>query len=539
MTSFVFDSSVNGCPACVNSRAGIAHFPAPRVLRTGTEDLCAECGKVLQQFPKVKKVEYELDAGVVQIPEPVSSMVATLLKRRLFHFEAGGYPGLTDTFGRLMAPGWRQQPSGQALIAMTGAGNVWAKVTWSYVTAEEYRVSRLDKFSHPRKFPTLESVKVPMPAPIRRALDIVTESEFNLTDRFVSNYIWTLRFDKAFPLEQQPFDLVKRCLLVKLELSFLKIGESFPSGDGARDYYVGERSNNRYERLTLEEAFERALVAASRGDWAYANEIHKHGANSYRCSQLQIDRLLLKEQCGPRPIVTNPASRAWLYFDLNKHDCDPRNTWLPSGGRDVLPPGVEFLGVNLRESSLVSLELNGAIVWKQNIEVVASNSSFRSGQRFDITKVLNDKLGGVVIRIKNDNEDLTFEYELVSTSEHQRVCDRIVERYKLRTLYEVREKFAADSNKILSPQQKIAAYIGGRWLEGLYLGDIAITELDKPPVYYMHRVEIVQENGIAEWKVFDVMPLEQALYEGLSVIPPFDRRVELLSAKLIGVRPVV
>jgi hypothetical protein len=133
--------------------------------------------------------------------------------------------------------------------------------------------------------------------------------------------------------------------------------------------------------------------------------------------------------------------------------------------------------------------------------------------------------GEVVTTVLTDNGASNERvYKVVSLKEYEAAWDGwrnpIIERYKRRLIAEVTNtarrywSVGGDQNKSsqVKAGQKVAAFIEGRWLEGTF-------EQCNPEGEQIVRVVTVA--GPSSYVVGLVLPLEEALTEGLHVVPPY------------------
>src|SRR3954470_18598542 len=87
MPSVIFQSS-----ACRHCDGKPLERQERRVLRTPTEDICCNCGEVLQTYPVPMQIAPT--DGIILIPDQVSQALEKLLKTRLFELDREGSPEL-------------------------------------------------------------------------------------------------------------------------------------------------------------------------------------------------------------------------------------------------------------------------------------------------------------------------------------------------------------------------------------------------------------------------------------------------------------
>src|SRR5262245_13286289 len=91
------------------------------VLRTLTEDICCNCGDVLQTFPEV--TSFSPGKDVIIIPDAVTEPLAKLLKLRLFTIGSEKYPQIVQHNWAAIEKPPAHRIGHQALIGLRGPGN--------------------------------------------------------------------------------------------------------------------------------------------------------------------------------------------------------------------------------------------------------------------------------------------------------------------------------------------------------------------------------------------------------------------------------
>lgn len=513
-----------------------------RVLRTPTEEICTNCGAVLNTFPAMD-VTFPGENPPISIPEEVSILLAELLKRRIFSVARGNNPRVADRSFSGNVPAHRA--GDQALIELTGTGNCTATLRWNFSEEELYRQSRFEIERQPK--PSLDSVDAVMPTRIRRALEVVFPALAFSGSMSNDRSLWyrALRFERTFPLKKQPLDLARLILVVKLELSWLHVGESFPGEIGPRRFYVGQSWDPPH--LTADEALDVALastIGSSRymdaGIWDALHRGWKVGG---------YDRDPLRNfDHRPNPYLHNP--RTWLkapqwtagYYGV-----------VSSGERGLLPAGVATtLSYRLDKPAGITVSIDEEELLCQHFEAGEGSVEMKAS--------FGHKTGTVVIHVKfSDDDEKTIEYHFVTQDEYITAMRRIVEQFKRQELAQlllhagvVESRMARPGDRVLISDggrpvegrhsagircvpddglsafqagEKVAVLIGAQWFEAVYRSGQHGT---------IHSVDVTTLGGTSSWSVMVVKPLVQALREGLTVIAPFDAQVQSPHARLEG-----
>ena len=568
MKSIIFSSHV--CSKCNEKpfESGERH-----VLRTPTRDICCTCGNVLQTFPAVTDVT--VPKGTISIPAAVSTVLERLLTRRLYILDRGRQPFRADRSifdVERMAKTLAHRAGDQVYIKLRGPGNCSAELRWNYSSKVllprhpwqelEYNPeggrSSFREMSHLK--PHLANVEFPLPSRISRSCDALDGfdllgSILDRNDRCRRSLRFEQRVDMESPILDTTEDLV---LIIKVELSWLHIGSSFPNEDGPRVFNVSAFYQGYPQ--SLGEAVDLAIYKATYGRDQETIEIHHSGERLAVMGKVQNPLVLFREprqyymSAGPvaknesalQPGASAPEYQgpfdtkdgAWLIPEgLQYH----LSVSMPSDKRftdDRVPPEVHVL-IKHGEETILEHLFGGP-------EHKGGYSQY--GYRIGYT-VVSDKLkalaaGEIVRTIITDNgASVERVYKVVSLKEYEAAWDSwrnpIIERYKRQMIAEVtagvRSYFRTGAREAAAAElkggQKVAAFIDGRWVEGVYKQRDANGE---------QIVAVVTAAGSASYVVSLVLPLEEALTEGLHVAPPFSGQhstgseAQLLKAAVSG-----
>lgn len=477
-----------------------------RILRTPNADICTNCGAVLQTFPTLNMTVEQGDHAPIAIPAPVTAVLEELLRRRLFTVADGIHPRKADRpLETSRIPAHRR--SDQALIELFGRANCRVTIRWNYSDVELYERARREL-----KTVALETLDVLMPTRVRRGIDVAGENldctGFFTDDRCLRTR-W-LRFEKSFPLSEQPIELSKLCLVVKVEFQWYVVGESLPSESGPTQYYIGQNFHPPY--MTIEEALDASFHAAL--DSSHGAEIWHAIHRGHRVAHYidpigSYDRRP-RESCGySEYIAVGPRDR---YF--NSSFVGP----VSSGAHVLLPQSLWGLHLTLRSPARVVASIDGATLVDQELPA--------GKHQIDCEALLAGKLGKLTVALKRETE-VVHEFELVDDTTYQAARNRVIEDVKRAEL--ARLKVALQGRdahqRSFGVGDKVAVEIEGRWYEGIYKA---------PEASGTHLVEVKSFGATRVWSVFEPKPLAEALRAGLNVVPPESRDVPTVGARLVA-----
>lgn len=505
MNSYILQSEA--CRHCDPSQ--VDHF-SRRILRTPTSDICTNCGAVLQTFPALY-MTCDGENAPISIPPAVSVVLEQLLTRRLFRVARGHNPRKAERpFNVANTPAHRA--SDQALIELAGRGNIGATIRWNYSDVELYERARREL-----KTTSLDTVTDTMPVKIRRTLDVVhPHLDFTglVVDPRSDGDRW-LRFEKSFALPAQPLDLARLCLVVKVELHWFSVGESFPSETGPRQFYLGQSWDPPH--MTLEEAVDAALHNALNGVnkvsiWSAVNRGHQI------CTFSGIGSYDVRQGCGygyADTAVFGPRDRYWSGSFVGV---------VSSGDRGLLPTNQYGLNLNLRTPAHVTATFAGATIVDQAYEA--------GKHQVEAEKLLAGKTGTLVVTFKRAEGDTMLEFDVVADAVYQAARNRIVENFKRAELARLKQQLMGRDYvpEQFAAGEKVAALIGTQWYEGVFQSGIATKG--------GFLVTIAAPGGTGEWSVLTIKRLADALAEGLEIHPPYDPRTPHLQARLERIVPV-
>ncbi len=483
-----------------------------RMLRTPNADICTNCGAVLQTFPTLNMTVEQGEHAPIAIPAPVTAVLEELLRRRLFSVARGYNPRQAErSFDPSRTPAHRR--SDQALIELAGRANCGVTIRWNYSDVELY-----DRARRELKTVALDTLDMLMPTRVRRGIVVAGETldcTGLVTDERSPRHRW-LRFEKSFPLAEQPLQLSKLCLVVKVEFEWYVVGESLPSESGPAVYYLGQNWDPPH--MTLEEALDAALNASLDGRSGHIgyhssinHAIHRgHQVGGYNGDPINSYDNRPRKGCGyGEYVAVGPQSRYWT------------NTFVGpvSSGETVLLPQNQWgLLLTLHTAARVVATIGDATLLDQ--ELAAGK------HQIDCEALLAGKLGKLIVTLKREN-DVVHEFDLVDNATYDAARIRFIEDFKRAELARLKVAIRGRDARPASfcEGETVAAEIEGRWFEGVYKA---------PESGGTHLVEVKSFGATRLWSVFEPKTLAEALREGLNVAPPDCRDVPTGGARLVA-----
>jgi hypothetical protein len=460
---------------------------------------------------------------------------------------------------------------GQALISLRGLGNCSANLRWSYSTLSLLPrhpwVATAANRDRPEPKPRLSKLDLPLPPRIVRACDALRDFELvSATEERLNPAGKSLRLEQRISVEEHLVETMPDLVLViKVELSWIQIGSSFASEEGPREYSLLTHSSARGYPLTLEEAVDKAIYDSMYGGANHRQDHEKIFHSMVRtCELVRAKNPVIvpsQVQYGrggaigtfwaslATPVVVDGVVR--FHFPLGMGD---REYLIPAGYnlrlevdqvKSTKSRAVEIQVAGPRMTTVQENDFRDQEPPKVNVktmrgqEVVSENLLGGAEESSAVTadrrgRVSYDICGGksepseegqiISISIEDGAEFIDRIYKVVSLKDYEEALElwrnQIIDRYKRQLIADVARNLQKyfgpdDSAPIaeLTGKQKVAAYIGGCWFEGIY------QEKSKEGD---HIVAISAPAGWAVYAVTQVQPLEEALTNGLSVQPPFN-----------------
>jgi hypothetical protein len=546
MNSLIFAS--RNCSKC-NERP---FEPSERmVLKTATRDICCTCGSVLQTFPELTGITTPKD--LISIPPAVSAVLEKLLTRRLFILGRGQQPSRVMARNldvERMAKTLVHRVGDQVLLDLRGPGNCVGEIRWNYSSGEllprhpweepEYLGGHRN--SRRELKPRLQDVEFPLPPRIVRACDAIdgfdlVSSLLNRDDRCQRS----LRFEKRVPVTEKFLDTTESLVLVvKVEFGWLQVGSSFPSEEGPREF----NTSCHYQGYpqSLEEAVDDAIhmMMTRRQEAGHAEIYH----SSDRLAKLaEVKNPLDAEPRKQYYMSCRPVAKHSSHIET-RQDARFRGAYDAGNGVFLVPEDLDYhLSVSMPQDRRYQEEHilpDVQVVVKHGEEVIVERTF--GGPSCDtghgafgysvVYTVSSDKLkklnaGDTLTTVITDNGAAVERvYKVVPLKQYDAAWDdlqnAIIEPYKRTVIAAVtsmmrnywRTRDDAQMPFELKSGQKAAAFIEGRWLEGVYEGTVDGERV----------VNVVTVTGRTAYNVSQVLPLEVALTEGLHVVPPFNSR---------------
>lgn len=548
MNSLIFPSK--SCSKC-NERP--FEEPERLVLKTATRDICCTCGSILQEYPAITGISVQ--SGQISLPKAVSAVLERLLTRRLFILDRGHQPrrvGRSDLNVERMAKTLVHRAGDQVYVTLRGPGNCHAEIRWNYSSAELLPPLPWDEmdytdFRRPRKKtelkPNLQAVEFPLPPRIVRSCDAI--EDFDLVSSHLdrrNRFSRSLRFERRVPVTETILDTTESLVLVvKVELSWLQVGSSFPSEEGPREFNISAFYQGYPQ--SLEEAVDLAIYQAMQGAGEQRGgdiEIHHSSDRLAKLAKvvnpLTLHRAPQHYYMSCRPVAQNKSEIScnnddrWqgafdtgsgVFLVPEELDCY-FSVYMPQDRRyreEHILPDVQIV-VKRGDNIVVDKTFGGPArdmghgSWGNSVGYTVSDDGlkkFVDGET--VTTSVTDN-GATVERV----------YKVVSLKAYEDAWDAsrnpVIERYKRTLIAEVsklmreywRTRREEQKPFELKGGQKAAAFIDGRWMEGVYEG----TEDGD------HVVNVVTASGHISYYASQVLPLEVALTEGLYVVPPFN-----------------
>lgn len=523
------------------------------MLKTATRDICCTCGTILQEYPEITGISVK--PGEISLPPAVSAVLERLLTRRLFILGKGAQPRRVlhnDLNVERMAKTLVHRAGDQVYVTLRGPGNCEAEIRWNYSSGELLPPQVWDEtdytdFHHPRKKtelkPRLQAVEFPLPPRIVRACDAI--EDFDLVSSHLdrrNRCARSLRFERRVPVTETILDTTESLVLViKVELSWLQVGSSFPCEEGPREFNVSVFYQGYPQ--SLEEAVDLAIYQAMNGRRNEGNiEIHH---SSDRLARLATVVNPLTRQCGGQNYYMYMSSSPVVQHKSTLI-CNSDDRWqgafVAGNGVFLVPEGLDFHFAvwmpqdrRFREEQILP-DVQVQVKREENVVVEKTfGGSARDtghgiwGGNVDYTIVddgLKKPIAGETLTTTVTHNGATVDsvYKVVPLKEYEDAWDAsrnpVIERYKRTLIAEVtrmmREYFRTRKEEQkpfeLKDGQKAAAFIEGRWMECIYAG-AQDGEL---------AVDVVTASGHTSYYASQVLPLEVALTEGLYVVPPFN-----------------
>ena len=542
MDSYIFPSS-----ACKNCDSTPFQQHERAVLRTPKADICGTCGEVLQIFPAVSSIA--VDNKTIAIPPAVSETLATLLKRRLFTLGRGTQPR------RVLVHKWNVEHTvatahrigDQFHIELRGPGSLRAALYWNYAPTnllppyawEELEITATGARPRSELKPDLRFLHMCRPPRINYACDAL--SEFELTsynEQHPRKSSRRLYFERRLAVSVPQLETTEEvCMVIRAELSWQQVGSSFPDHTGPREFYTGAFYQGH--ALTLEEAVDAAIDAAmhpasgpGRGD--RSTSIY-HLGNGSRELATAIDPLTRHEQAGlfgiargATPVLRGsgsphrfplqfrdeggtflvPAGSGYkLEVSLPYPDPDDKTAW-PAAQIRLLCDGrvADQFNVGGADNQHRFIETSWGVTFV-GLPFVSSQKTLREGQ-------------DILVEIVNGEHVEEHFFHVVSLTRFEKAWSNwrnpLIDAYKRRLIRAIFERQSlsscGSSTASFSSGQRVVAFIDGAWRNTSYKGDEDGS----------HVVLLCSRYGVEEWQVAQVKSLEQALREGLHVLPQFE-----------------
>ncbi len=554
MNSFIFTS--NNCKTC-DDKPFESH--ERRVLRTSTEDICCTCGSVLQTFPAM--TGFSPDKNIISIPPAVSTVLARLLKLRLFILDRGHQPSRVtrhqvdlDRMAKTLA----HRAGDQVYIELRGPGNCSGELRWSYSVKSllpkfpweesSYEGGRLRQRSELK--PLLSELDGLRPARIVRACQVLDDFEFMgfYADGHAPSRK-TVRFERRLNVDTQLLDTTEDlCLILKAEFNWLQIGSSLPDETGPRVYnlstqYLGYPG-------TIEEAIDQAIDVAMTGRPIRAVDIYHQRDRIRRLVEVE-NPLTRASRTGHYTIAACTREDGVDHHSgliVRGNDVGYRGAVRAADGRNLVPAGFDYdvevqmpftqscQDVTMPHVSVIVMLVNDAIFAEHSFGPKGSYKQYTLyrgwiGYQMELHGDLPQVAGKTITtRITDSKGTEEKTYTIVSVRDYAAAWaaldNPVIDLYKREIAaqiyatdatgcYPTRSRPAVATGDFAAGQA-VAALIDGRWLEAVY---VAPTDGTTSGV---HSVIVSARSGQEKWHVSALKPLSEALMEGLYVVGPYN-----------------
>jgi hypothetical protein len=580
----IASDSCTGCRGKVDSKHR-------RVLRTPRQDICVNCGAVTNDFGGFRINSFDLTDDVIPIPAPASDVLEYLLRTRSFSLSReewqshddwiGSAPPLTEgTNPHFMSASELRTPHAEAQaqppahrvggvtrIFLVGGGNSEAVIRFSQSDANLYKAPSTGTFVGD------ESV---MPTRVRRAGDHLSRTfGFHGLHRGKTRYHQSLRFQQSFQSDELHNRTLQLCLVVGVELSWIKIGRTFPRDTGPRRY----RTNSGCRLLTFEEMVDRMMVRELTASDANGNLFFQKGSKDEWYLRTIIDYRDINFPLVPLVLLTPEEPT----LQIHNEGCGYARTWgaVPNNGWRLLPcnanfevfflaKGLHHLPVEITASAdgnELTIEQRDA-GWTQ--PTVPANArppqvTAKSARGLWVSAPSKPCVWRLSVRNGSDEAatPVHFEFLVVSYEDYERAweeySEQILEETKLKLLQEfysggyehlhgrMKNGYCAAYNRLQvkanpdNAARKSPSFAADQPVAVPYYGDVYIEAKHSRTLWCNgqllgYRVKVNMPDGIHEWMACDIVDLTDALMNGVTVLPSCQANGRL-SATTQFVRP--